>query len=394
MSKNRRFLFVTFDGGGNVSPALGLVRRLVRRGHEVRVMGNSTLAARITDSGGILRAFARARDWGPSAPGLTAEEDTDRLAGILSFICSLELAQDVIAEAETADVVVVDCVLAAALLAGERIEAPTVALVHMSYQWWAEGGSRDAALGGVPDPFGAAMLPLVNRTRTELGLQPLRADIRLMGQLMDRATLALAATLEQFDYPLAAPHPNLRYVGPVLDEESPSWEPPGHPLVLISFSTTYMRQEDALRRALEAVEGLDVHAVCTLGNVLGRETLQAPANVLIHHWLPHSAILPHAAAVVTHAGHSTVMAALADGVPLVCMPMGRDQHTNAERVAALGVGRAISSDAPSAEIYDALQEVLTNESYRNAARRMAAVITDLGRGERAVMELEALIDES
>src|SRR5579863_9380667 len=186
MAKKRRFLFVTFDGGGNVPPALGLVRRLVHRGHEVRVMGNSTLAARITDSGGIFRAFAPARDWGPSAPGVMAEDEKDRLAKILAFMCSLELAQDVIAQAKTADVMVVDCMLPSALVVGERIEAPTAALVHMSYQWWAEGGSRDAALGGVPDPFGAAMLPLVNRTCAELGLQPLRADIRLMGQLMDR----------------------------------------------------------------------------------------------------------------------------------------------------------------------------------------------------------------
>jgi MGT family glycosyltransferase len=242
--------------------------------------------------------------------------------------------------------------------------------------------------------FAAAMLPLLNQTRAELGLQSLGTDIPLMAQLMARATLALAVTLEQFDYPLAAPHPNLRYVGPVLDEQSPSWEPPGHPLVLVSFSSTYMRQEDALRRTLEAAGSIDAHVVCTLGNALGRETLHAPANVLIHDWLSHGAVLPHAAAVVTHAGHSTVMAALAHGVPLVCMPMGRDQYANAERVATLGVGRAISSDAPSVEIRDALQEVLTNESYRNAARRMAALITELGRGERAVMELEALGDES
>ena len=161
--------------------------------------------------------------------------------------------------------------------------------------------------------------------------------------------------------------------------------------MLVSFSTTYMRQEEALRRALEALGNLDVHAVCTLGNAFGRETLHAPANVAIHDWLPHGAVLPHAAAVVTHAGHSTIMAALAEGVPLVCMPMGRDQHANAERVATLGLGRAISKDAPSAEIREALHEVLSNESYRNAARRMAAVITDLGRGERAVMELEALL---
>lgn len=97
--------------------------------------------------------------------------------------------------------------------------------------------------------------------------------------------------------------------------------------------------------------------------------MDAPANVLIHDLLPHGAVLPHAAAVVTHAGHSTVMAALADGVPMVCMPMGRDQHSNAARVAALGVGSTISSDASSTEIRDALHEVLSNESY--ASRRAA-----------------------
>jgi MGT family glycosyltransferase len=344
------------------------------------VLGNSSLAGRIGDSGAIFRAFARARDWSPPPPGLMSEE---RMAEMVAFMCSLELAQDVIAEAETADALVVDCMLLGGLLAGQRGQAPTVALVHLSYYHYVENAEVAAKFGEV--------LPLVNQTRAELGLRPLRRDIPMMAQLMDQATLALAVTLEQFDLPLSAHHPNLRYVGPILDEESPSWQSPGHPLVLISFSSTYMRQEDALRRSLEAVGSLEVHAVCTLGNALGRETLHAPANVHIYDWLPHGAVLPHAAAVITHAGHSTIMAALADGVPMVCMPMGRDQYANSERIAALGAGRVISSDASSGEIRDALHQVLTDESYRNAAGRMAAAITDLGRGERAVMELEALL---
>jgi MGT family glycosyltransferase len=389
MSKLGRFLFVTMDGGGNLPPTFALVRRLVRRGHEVRVLAPAALAGRTTDSGRIFRTFARAREPAPLKPSATYE--ANQIAAWLAFFCSVELSRDVIVEAETADVLVADCMLPAGLVAGERKGVSTAALVHLPYQRWAEGEVSDAPLA-VPDPFGAAMLPLVNQTRVDLGLQPFRADLRLQTQLLDRATLALALTLEQFDYPLAAPHPNLSYVGPVLDQQSPSWEPSGHPLVLVSFSTTYMGQEDALRRALEAVGSLDVHGVCTLGNVLARDGVHAPANVVVHDWLPHGAVLPHAAAVVTHAGHSTVMAALADGVPLVCMPMGRDQYANAERVAALGAGRAISSDATPEEIRGALHDVLTNDSYRNAARRMAALIADLGRGERAVTELEALLD--
>jgi UDP:flavonoid glycosyltransferase YjiC (YdhE family) len=115
------------------------------------------------------------------------------------------------------------------------------------------------------------------------------------------------------------------------------------------------------------------------------------ANVLIYDWLPHETILPHAAAVVTHAGHSTVLAALAHGVPLVCMPMGRDQDTNAERVRTLGAGITLPPSAAPAEISAAIKNVLANPSYRDAAGRLAARVKELGRGERAVRELEGLV---
>jgi MGT family glycosyltransferase len=177
----------------------------------------------------------------------------------------------------------------------------------------------------------------------------------------------------------------------VLDQETPAWEPPGELLVLISFSTTYMRHEDAMRRVFEALRGDGASAICTLGHGLSREAVNPPANVVTYDWLAHSAVLPHTAAVVTHAGHSTVMAAFAHGVPLVCIPMGRDQDANAERVEAVGAGRRLPVDATPAAIRDALRDVLTNPSYREVARRFSDQIADLGRGERAVTELETLL---
>ena len=71
-----------------------------------------------------------------------------------------------------------------------------------------------------------------------------------------------------------------------------------------------------------------------------------PPNVTVRGFVPHHLVLPHMAAVISHGGLSTITAALTAGVPLVCIPQGRDQSDNAERVAASGVGRAVATGAP------------------------------------------------
>ena len=40
---SRRFLFTTWDGGGNVGPELAVARMLVARGNSVRVLADPTL---------------------------------------------------------------------------------------------------------------------------------------------------------------------------------------------------------------------------------------------------------------------------------------------------------------------------------------------------------------
>ncbi len=54
-----RFLAVMFDGGGNVPPQLGIVRRLVARGHQVRVLADRGLAPAIAQAGAEVATFAR-----------------------------------------------------------------------------------------------------------------------------------------------------------------------------------------------------------------------------------------------------------------------------------------------------------------------------------------------
>jgi len=128
----------------------------------------------------------------------------------------------------------------------------------------------------------------------------------------------------------------------------------------------------------------------TVGAAMDPGAIAPAPNVALHRYLPHAALLPDCAMVVTHAGFGTVMAALAHGVPLLCLPMGRDQHENAARVAACGAGMVLSADAGVDAIRHALHELLTQPAYQKAARRMAGMIARQDGRETAMKEIEAL----
>jgi len=110
-------------------------------------------------------------------------------------------------------------------------------------------------------------------------------------------------------------------------------------------------------------------------------------------YLSHDLLMPHMAAVVSHGGLGTITAALAAGVPLVCIPESRDQPDNAKRVVASGVGRAVAKDAPPAEIAAAIEGVLTDPAVRDRTNHFAHVIAELGRGDVAARKVAGLIGE-
>jgi MGT family glycosyltransferase len=333
VARRGRFLMVPWAGGGSVSPELGLADALLRRGHTVQVLGSPVLRDRFEALGCTFRVFRRARE-----SHLWHEHVfEEHLPAWFRFISGAELATDVLAELDDypADAAIVDSLLFAALTAAEKAGLPSAAIVHNLYQL----GTQIPAGNLVDGPR-----PLVNSTRAHLGLDLLDAGEPLGVQLRDRATLALACQPEELDYPLTAAHPNLRYVGPILETASTEWSPPScGRLVLVSLSTTNMRQGPTLEAILDAAEGLDLHVLCTLGGV-SMGSLRCPDNVTVEQWRPHNAVLPRTSLVVTHGGLSTVLGALAYGVPLVCLPMGRDQPANAERVAAVRAGLYLSAD--------------------------------------------------
>ncbi|MDP9144604.1 MAG: hypothetical protein M3N43_07885 [Actinomycetota bacterium] len=116
------------------------------------------------------------------------------------------------------------------------------------------------------------------------------------------------------------------------------------------------------------------------------------ANVFIERYIPHTVLLPYCDVVITHGGFSSVMACYNQGVPMVLMPLaGGDQHGNAHRGAALGVGRIIAPNQPTPErIRDAGLEVLGNRRYHARAGQVRDEMQQLPGPEYAVALLEQL----
>lgn len=369
---------MTFDGGGNQIPTLGAARAINARGHEVTFLGQRSLARRVEGGGCAFLPYACVPEW---TPGLAAEDERDQFFRLLF---GSEVADETRGAIERVrpDALVVDCLLAGALAAAERSGLPAAALFHLLYQPFVEGGFARQW---------SAWMPTINETRRLVGLAPVESAVDLFAPM----TLVLVATIERFDFTAATLAANVRYVGPVFDDDprasAPDLPDDQRPLVLVSASTTYQHQEGALQRAADALGELPVRGLITLGDVLAPEVLSAPENVLVRRYLSHAAVLPQVALVLCHGGLGTVMAALRHGVPLVCLPMGRDQDNNAQRVAALGAGRTLAADARPGEIRDAVAEVLGTSSYHDAAGDLQATIAATGGAARAADELESLV---
>ncbi|MGY4368690.1 UDP:flavonoid glycosyltransferase YjiC (YdhE family) [Bradyrhizobium sp. LB1.3] len=237
-------------------------------------------------------------------------------------------------------------------------------------------------------------LPMLNEARASLKLAPYGHVL----ELFDRPARFLLAMSAAFDFPAVSLPSNVRYIGPLLD--SSDWAKPWNfswshgsdrPRALVSFSTTNQDQADVLQRAVNAIGCIRMEAVATLGPALKDINLHAPANVTLLPSAPHDAVMKQVSLVVTHGGHGTVSRALLHGLPLLVMPMGRDQGDIAARVEACGIGLIVAPTAPETEISAAINCLIEGPQFRAAARRLRDIIAaEIGKSS-LVSELEHVV---
>ncbi len=387
-------LMVMWDGGGNVPPVLGIGRELAGRGHRVRCLAPERLADAIRRHGLSFRPTKHALAFDPTEP-LPIEESQRRQGEVF---LGEGYVRDIEAEVggDRPDLVVIDCFLASSQATAETLKLPSAVLVHTLPGWFV--------------PFwDETLLRPMNLMRQRSGLEPVASVTDMWAHAS--GVLVTSTRLLDVTLPRLETMSSLRYVGPVgqpslqalvdlrgtadgsgLAERVVAGAEGSPPLVLVAFSTTAMGQEDALRRVVVALGSLPVRALVTVGPAVAAGALPQAPNVEVRDWVPHGSVLPHASLVITHAGHGSVMTALAHGVPLLCMPLGRDQEFIARRVEALGLGRRVPVDNAPDDIAAAASEVLRDPAYLAAATRAAQEIRAVGDGAvNAAGEFELML---
>lgn len=346
-------VFVTWDGGGNLPPALGVAAELVRRGDTARFLGHAAQRGAIEEAGFAFEPIQNGSDYDATAPRGTVIG----IAALTGIFADRGIGAQAVATArrEGAGVIVVDCLLAGATEVAMASGIPVVSIVH-SLLGYFERNARG--------PVGA-----ITRLRGARMLAPLES------------VPAIVTTRAEFETPGGRTLPaGARHTGVVWRGTPVEARPAtGRPRVLVSLSTTrFPGQANALRSIIDALAGLEVDAVVTTGPAVDPADLRPAPNVEVAAFGDHTALLESASLLIGHGGHGTTVRALAAGVPVLVLPMHPllDQPEIGRLLERIGAGRMLPKSSRPPRIGAAVTELLASSAAREVAGAVGAAIRE------------------
>ena len=379
--EQKKALLITWDGAGNLIPELALAKALVERGHAVDVLGHDSHRDIVLRAGCGFRPLSNVAQH-DSLVGMSPEEEMTVLPANIWF--AKGYATDLVSAIDglSPHLLLVDGCLASALAEALGSGLPTVPIWHTLYELVVTGPFAELFNSYVEEFNGAVA------TR---GLGPFAT----YQEILEASDRVIVSSFAPFDTLGAQFAPQVLHVGPLRSKSNVTdgWVRsfPDRSLVLVALSTSDQQQGPLLQRLCDALAGLDVEALVTTGPALDPASLSTAENVNAVEFVSHDNILPETDLLITHAGHGTVMAGVTYGVPMLCVPMGRDQNFVAARVAELDLGASMEATANIDSFRQAIWQVLGDQSIRGKCRAFAESISGHAGIEKTVQISEQLM---
>jgi MGT family glycosyltransferase len=390
-----------------------LARELGRRGHRVTFLGFPDMAPRLP-AGLAFQPFAeRDQPLGSLEPYL---DRLSRLGGPVSmwrFIHDLARFTDVICrelpgalDRVSPDALIIDQTDAAASLVATALGVPFVNIANAlplnlepalpppvlpwPYDPSPKGLRRNQGGYRVARFVERPITKVIRRHAERLG----RPEIRFADETWSERA-QITQCVQGLDFPRAQLPGSFHYVGPFRETDAPlDFDLPddGRPVIFCSFGSLQGSRAGLFRAVAAAAAELDVTLVIAHGGLLPEaEIARLPGRPVVRAYVPQRALLARCALAITHAGFNTVMDALSFGVPMVALPITFEQPATGARLERAGVAVVLQRRRTDARIRDAIQEVLSNPSYRESAGRLGTEIGSAGGVRRAADLIEQVV---
>ncbi|AFY33079.1 glycosyltransferase [Calothrix sp. PCC 7507] len=261
-----------------------------------------------------------------------------------------------------------------------------------SRAWWAK--VRYRAGYELLNRIGQPIRETINQYRREWKLPPYSDPNDYYSQLAQ-----ISQQPAEFEFPRQNLPKSFHFTGPYHNPASresipfPFEKLTGKPLIYASMGTVQNRLLPVFQSIAEACYGLDAQLVISLGGSASPEVLQElPGNPLVVSYAPQLELLQKATLTITHAGLNTTLESLSNGIPMVAIPITNDQPGVAARLTWIGAGKMVSLSRLSVpRLRDAIQKVLTEDSYKKNALRLQEAIQATNGVSRAADIVEQVV---
>lgn len=401
---------------GHYNPLLVLARTLGARGHRVTFFHMAD-AARLVAGKGAEFAAVGAQDY----PAGALDAYVQRLAaptglfGLLGTLKATAAQTDMLCRdlpgafrAQGVDAVIADQTEAAGTLVARHLGLPVVSTATALLL------NREI---GVPPPFvpwpydASEQGEFWNKGGyqiTDLLMKPMRRVLEKHGAAFAldpfadggfSPTLTVAQMPKGLDFPRRELPASFHYGSPWRDAASapkadaPLPEAEGKPLVFCSLGTLQGARGDLFVKVADAARAVGARLLIAHGGLLSAgEVARLSASAEVRAFVPQQEVLKRCRAAVLHCGMNTVLDALAEGVPLVAMPIAFEQPATASRLAYAGVAEVVPAGRASRRrLTRALEAVLEKPDYRAAAARIATEMAAGGGVVRAADLIETAV---
>ncbi len=202
----------------------------------------------------------------------------------------------------------------------------------------------------------------------------------------------------EFEFPRTQLPECFHFAGPFVDPTGrkpipfPYEQLTGQPLIYASMGTLQNQQQKIFQAIAAACANLDVQLVISLGGASNFCLPELPGKPLVVQYAPQLELLQKATLTITHAGLNTALESLSNGVPMVAIPITNDQPGVAARIAWTETGEFVPLSRLSVpRLQKAIQQILTNETYKQNAIRLQQAIHHAGGVRRAADIIEQAV---